>query len=325
MMSRGTRVIFRNPEGDAAAAAGAAGDAGAAAAVDWRAAVAGDDKAALDALKGVEHPGDLVKAYQGQVNWREGIAGDNADRLKTLERFTSPKQIYDSYEALRTRVSKGELKAVTPFPDKGTAEQQSQWRAENGVPPDGKYEIKLADGLVIGEHDKPVIEAFQKFAHDTNLPSNVVNAVVNWQFQQQAVRQEAAKAEFDAKRNDVTAALSHEWGAEYKPNLNKIAAVLDAYIPAEQTELKQQVGNAIATNAHFARMMAAIAMEMNPAGALVPGDRAATESTVVDGLKAIEKTMATNRKAYDKDEAMQTRYRELIGAYHKITGKEWGR
>lgn len=319
MKIRNGWTVLMKPEGDPPAG-------GAAPASDWRAAIAGADTTAMEALKGVEDPRELYKAYESRTKWREEIAGENKDALKTLERFASPKAIYESYEQLRGRVSKGELKAVAPFPKTGTPEQQNAWRQENGIPeaPD-KYEIKLPDGMVIGEADKPIVENFTKFAHERNLPAGAVNDVVNWHFQQQVAAQEAARADFDAKKTETAATLGQEWGAEYKPNMNKIEGLLDSTIPADQADLKTSIKNAIATNPHFARHYAALALQLNPAGTLVPGDRGANEGTVTDELKKIETLMRTDRKKYDGDRAMQDRYLALITGYQKLTGKDWGR
>src|SRR3990172_7441397 len=112
-------------------AGGSAGGSGAGSAgagnepPDWRAAVAAGDKDVLEGLKTVEHPRALYNAHVKTTKWREQLAGDNPDDLKTLERFASPKVVWDGYKEFRTKLSKGELKAVTPFPEKGTPEQQA--------------------------------------------------------------------------------------------------------------------------------------------------------------------------------------------------------
>lgn len=267
-----------------------------------------------------------MQSHTQVAKWREAIAGDNPDALKTLERFASPKALFDSYAELRGRMAKGELKNAAAFPAKGTAEQQAAWRAENGVPPEpGKYEITLPEGVKITAADKPLIDGFQKFAFEKNLPAAVTNDVVNWYFASQAAQQEAAQEQFETQRTETAATLGEEWGPEYKANLNKIQGVIDATVPAEQKELKALINRAIQTNAHFARHYAAIALQLNPAGTLVPGDRGANEGSIVDGIKEIQKTMRTKRAEYDNDPAMQKRYRDLLGAYEKVAGKEWGR
>lgn len=267
-----------------------------------------------------------MQSHTQVAKWREAIAGDNPDALKTLERFASPKALFDSYAELRGRMAKGELKNAAAFPAKGTAEQQAAWRAENGIPPEpGKYDITLPEGVKIAAADKPLIDGFTKFAFEKNLPAAVANDVVNWYFASQVAQQEAAQEQFESQRTETAATLGEEWGPEYKANLNKIQGVIDATVPAEQKDLKALINRAIQTNAHFARHYAAIALQLNPAGTLVPGDRGANEGSITDGIKEIEKTMRTKRAEYDKDPAMQKRYRDLLGAYEKVAGKEWGR
>lgn len=287
---------------------------------------------------------DQVMAYHGQVNktlgehvskaltkandsrdWRKEVAGDNPDALKTLERFASPKALYESYDQFRTRLSKGELKAVTAFPDKGTAEQQQAWRAENGIPESPeKYEWKLPKGMVIGEQDKPVLESLAKHAHAKNVPAAYANEVVSWYMEERVALQETKRAEFEKQKTETAAALGQEWGADYKPNLNKIDGLLDSTIPADQGELKTLIKNAIATNPHFARHYAQIALEMNPTGTNTGIDRGANEGNLVDSIKEIEKVIRSDRAKYDKDDGMRKRYRDLLSGYQRMTGKEWG-
>lgn len=312
------------PAGGAAAADAGKGGA-AAGAADWRAAIAGDDKTILEALKTVEDPKALVQSHTQVTKWRETIAGDNPDALKTLERFASPKALYDSYSELRAKVSKGELKATTAFPEKGTPEQQAAWRKEAGIPeaPD-KYEIKLPTGVEITDADKPMIEGFTKFAHGKNLPPTAVNDVVNWYFANQIQQEEKALERFETAKSETTATLAQEWGGEFKANLNKIQGVIDSTIPADQKELKEAINRAIATNPSFARHYATIALQLNPAGTLVPGDRGANEASIADEIKKIDVVMRTKRREYDRDEKMQSRYRDLLTAYERMTGKNWG-
>lgn len=292
---------------------------------DWRAAVAAGDKDVLEGLKTVEHPRALYDAHVKTTKWRESLAGDNPDDLKTLERFASPKVVWDGYKEFRTKLSKGELKAVTPYPEKGTEEQKGEWRSQNGVPATpGDYKFELPAGMVIGEEDKPAIASLTKYAHSKNLPNSSVNEVVNWYFNERAERQEASRANFEEQKKNTTSELAAEWGPDYKGNFNRIQGVLDSTIPADQGDLKNLINNALATNAHFARHYAAIALQLNPASTLVPGDHGANEGSVVDEIKKIETSMRKDRSAYNKDEGVQTRYRDLIGAYQRLTGKEWG-
>ena len=306
-------------EGDAG---GGEGDAGKGA-VDWRTTFAGEDTVVLESLKDIE-PKMLLDAHTNQAKWRENLAGDNKDALKTLERFASPKALWESYDTLRGRMAKGELKNATVYPDKGTVEQQAAWRVENGIPAEpGKYEITIPENA--SDADKMAVEGLAKLAFEKNLPAGAAGAAAEWYFADKAEREETAHTQFEQSRSDTAAQLGQEWGPEYKANLNKIQGVIDSTIPGDQAELKSLINKAISTNAHFAKHYAAIALQLNPSGTLVPGDRGANEGSVSDEIRKIEATMRSDRAAYNKDDGMQSRYRDLLEGYGKLTGKEWGR
>lgn len=265
-------------------------------------------------------------AERASAKWRESIAGDDKAHLETLNRFASPKALYDSYHSLRTKLSTGELKAVTPYPDKGTPEEQGAWRQANQIPEKPEaYEIKLPTNLKLTETDQPAVEGFKKFAHENHLPAGTVNSVVSWFAQTRTANAEAAAQQQEELKQQTAAALGKEWGADYNPNMNRIKGLLQQTLPGDEAgqALSARILAAVETDPMFARHYAAMALELNPAGALVSGDRGATEGTIIDELKKIDTMMGTNRSAYDKDEKAQSRYRELLTGYEKLTGKQW--
>jgi hypothetical protein len=81
-------------------------------------------------------------------------------------------------------------------------------------------------------------------------------------------------------------------------------------------------GTMLLNNPHAMKWLVDVSRQFNPAGVVIPGGGNMQQS-VVDELGAIDKLMAENRTAYNKDEAKQARYRELLGAYTKLTGKDW--
>lgn len=268
---------------------------------------------------------ESTAAERSQAKWRENIAGEDKTHLETLNRFASPKALYDSYHALRTKVSNGELKSITPFPATGTPEEQAAWRGSNGIPVDGKYEIKLPAGMELAEADRANVEGFSKYAHEHNMPAGVVNDVVGWWAGARAQAQTQAAEQFKQQELDTAAQLGKEWGADYKPNMNRIEGMLAQTLPNDEAgkAMQDKIMRTVKTDPLFARHYAQLALELNPAGALVGGDRGATEGSIVDELKKIDLTMRGNRKAYDADPAMQERYRTLLTGYNKVTGKDW--
>lgn len=255
-------------------------------------------------------------------NWRDMISSDEKHK-KTLDRFASPKALYESYESLRGRVSNGELKAVTPFPDKGTDEQKAQWRAENGVPAKVEdYDLKFENGLVIGEADKPLIDGFLKNALDKNMPTTHAKAAVEFYYKAQEEAQAAREKTDGEFRKASEDALRAEWGAEFRTNVNRIGALLDATGPAG---LKDQLmtarladGSVLGNNPAALRWLADVARQLNPVATVVPNAGANVATAIDDEIKQIETTMRKDRKAYNLDTKMQARYMELLTARERV-------
>lgn len=343
-MADGRRWVYQSPEGDGAGtggAGGAGGEAGGGQAAGGGAQGGGafadvnaartfvreliPDDAIVSAIpddKAVGFATHLKSRFddagkQFPADWRKMIAADNPEHLKTLERFATPKALYDSYGALRSKLASGELKPVTPFPEKGTAEEQTAWRLTNGVPesPD-KYEIKLSDGRVLGEEDAPMLESFKKYAHSKHMPSAAVSAALDFYAQDReriAAERSQKDAEFRAQAEDT---LRSEWGPDYRANLGRIQMLLGS-APKEVSQLL--AGSRLADGTPFGNhpgvlnWLADLSRQVNPAGVVIPNDGTMAKS-VEDEIASIEKVMRENRAAYNKDEKMQARLRDLYDA-----------
>jgi len=117
-------------------------------------------------------------------NWRERFSSGDEKKAALAARYTSPEATFDALIAAQNKISSGNLKEVKPFPMKGTPDEQNVWRKENNLPesPD-KY--NLGEGVVIGESDKPYIDAFLKTAHAKNMTNEQVSAAIDWHFDNQ--------------------------------------------------------------------------------------------------------------------------------------------
>ena len=257
-------------------------------------------------------------------DWKQRMAKDNPDALKTLERFNDPTAVWDSYAALRGKLSSGELKAVTPYPKDGTPEQQTAWRAEQGIPTDPKgYKVELPAGVVLGEDDQPYVDGFLQHAHKSNLPPQAVNAALTWWGEERARRAEAAAVANAQVKQETEDKLRSAWGEEFRPTMNRIQSLLDANLPAG-SELRGKILNTVDTSAEFANLMASIATQINPVPSL-PGAGAESQvSSIGDWLSKADKMMRTDRKAYNNSEYSRD-YGKYATAYKSHTGKEWGK
>lgn len=258
------------------------------------------------------HVQEAIKA-RGDFSpeWRKALAGEDADELKRLERFQTPKDLHKSYRELATKLSKGELKSVAPYPEKGTDEQKALWRTEQGIPdtPEG-YKVELKQGQVLGDDDKPIVDSYLKYAHEHNITPGLVNANVQWFLDH---REEAAATNAEnikVQERDTEDALREDWGTEnYRGKMNNIQGLLDATITDET--MKKAFGNSIKRNVEFAKWIDGIAFQLNPHGVLVGHDHASQAKSIEDEIGKFEKMMKENRTEYNK-EANQTRYRALL-------------
>jgi len=253
-------------------------------------------------------------------DWRKQIAGEDEKELKLIGRYATPADVWKKARALEQRMSSGELK--TSLPKDAKPEEIAQWRKDNGIPetPD-KYDLKLDNNIVIGEEDKPFVDEFLKNAHNSNMTPSQAKAAVQSYYEVQAKQAEARAAKDETDRVDTLDKLNAEWGNSFRPNINMVGGILSRF-PADVQEAIKSArlpdGTALFNNPDVLRGFVAMALEINPAGTLVPSGTGDVAKGIEEQIKAIETTMKNNRSAYNKDEKMQANYRELIAARQKI-------
>lgn len=252
------------------------------------------------------------------ADWRDSMAGEDKDFRKRLDRFTDPGAFAKSYRALEQKLSSGELKAVTPFPDKGTAEQQAEWRKTNGVPEKAEaYEIKLPNGMVPGEADKPGLERLAKHAHARNWSADQYNAVLEAYY----AETDAATAQRDAADGDFRQssedALRTDWGPDYRRNVNAVHNLMSAWPEDVRKELlggRTAGGRLIGDHPGLLKTLAQMSLDINPAATVLPSDFAGVGKSVDGELAEIRKFRQESPDKYDADKAMQARELKLIEA-----------
>lgn len=263
------------------------------------------------------------KAIEGDwaPDWREKIAGTDEKLLGRLSRYASPKAVTEALVSVQNRISAGELRGA--LPKNATEEQTKLWRSENGIPesPD-KYELKLADGLVIGTEDKPLIDNLLKSVHEANGNGAVASKVVEFYFAQV---ERAEQQRHDADRvaaQTAQDALNAEWGTEFRPNMNAIEGLLGT-MPQDVKDLfkfgRLSDQTPIMGNADVIRWLNGLSRQINPVSTLIPNAGANMAGAIDDEIKKYETNMAAPKgtpasKAYWDDPKAQERYRELLTA-----------
>ena len=255
-------------------------------------------------------------------DWRSKISSDEK-QLKTLERFASPKAMYDSYMALRQKIDSGEIKATSSYPNEGTEEEQSAWRTENGIPEKPEdYQLTYGDGLVIGEEDKELVDTFLKSAHDDNMPPQHVNSALRWYYDFQEKQQDVREQQDASTLTATEDGLRTEWGQDYRKNINLMNGLVQT-MPSDLQPLfagaRLADGTALLNHPDMARWLVDNARTINPVASVVPNAGANVASAISDEIATIEKFMQDDRKAYNKDDKMQARLRDLYDARERAT------
>lgn len=203
--------------------------------------VAGEKKAAE---KAVDRTAE-IKAMRESLA-KHASAGDKKaydKELKRMERLgiEKPEQIYGLWRELERWRDEGNLIKV-PGKD-AKPEDKAAFNKAMNVPekPEGYMEhIKLENGAVIGEADKPNLQSFLGAAHEAGAPPNVTNRLVNWYYAQQ--EEAAAKLDEDDHtfRVESERAMKEELGPALKRHINALPSLF-ADAPGG-TDLKNEKG-----------------------------------------------------------------------------------
>lgn len=272
-------------------------------------------KPATTVATGAAAKEEVVEAYW-KDDWRDRIAG-TADKRnparKDLERYADPAALYNSHRELRSWRDQGGY--FKPLTDKSTPEEVALYRRTMDVPetPEGYFDkIKLSDGAVIGDADKPLVESFAKAVHGVNAPPSVVNATLDWYYKNQEEQAAQLDAADERNRSEAVKELKTDWGAQYDRNVNAIATLfsnapdglLDSLLMGRTAD-----GRLIGDDPRIVRLMVGWAREINPMATLVDG-RSGDPST---RLEEIRKMMVSDPDKY-WSAAVQAEEQQLISA-----------
>lgn len=222
-------------------------------------------------------------------------------------------------------------KAVTPITKDSTPEEVKAYREAYGIPEkaDG-YEINLPDGVIVGEVDKPLVDAFLEVAHEHNIPPSAANAIIAKQLELQNKMIEEQEATDEADREAALGELQSPdtgWGSETKLNKNMINAMLDQ-APEGVKDLVVNArladGTLLANHAPTLKWLASVARELNPTATLTPGNTDNTVTSIQSRLTTLEKMMGDSKSDYWKGSgapALQEEYRQLVAKRDLIAGR----
>lgn len=251
--------------------------------------------------------------------------------MKRLERISGPEGLYGMYRELEGRFSEGGL---LKLPGKtAKPEEIAAFHKALGVPEKAEdyfKDVKLANGAVIGEADKPLLDTFAGELHKVGATPAVMNAAINWYYAQQEAQAAGLDAADDGYRRESEAALKEELGPTYKRLVNSIGSLF-AGAPGG-TDVKNENslfarlmggrmadGKVIGNDPDVVRFLVSMVKEIRPLET-VTEDGQQGGLSVNEEIKKIEKIMREDRRDYDKNYA--PRYSELLAAREKNRARQ---
>jgi hypothetical protein len=259
-------------------------------------------------------------------DWRARLAGEDKADLKRLDRYQSPKGLWTKIKNLEKTLS--EKSADKPRPADTDADALKTWREERGVPETAESYIenlKMPSGKQLGDTDKPIAEHYAQFAHKHDIPQDAVNKNVEWYYNYLEHLQGQQAEEDDTFHDTSVDALKEEWGVgDYKRNINSIGVLFaDAPDGIKETVMASRTpeGRLLGDDPTILKWLAGVAKEAKPGATLVPASSGGGIKGVESRIKEIETAMRTDRRSYNQNEAMQQEYRELIEARDRLKSR----
>ena len=211
-------------------------------------------------------------------------AGDKKalkQELRRLERVRDIKSLWGMYRELEGKFTSGGL---VKLPGKDAKpEEIAAFHKALGVPekPEEYFkQVKLENGAVIGEADKPLVDGFAAAVHKSGATPEMVNAALNWYYANQGEQAAALDEGDDTFRREAEKALKDELGPAFKRKTNAIASLF-ATAPGG-TDIKNENslyarmmggrmadGRIIGNDPDMVRFLVGLVSEVNPAATVV--------------------------------------------------------
>lgn len=260
-----------------------------------------------------------------QPDWREDwldkIAGDDEKVKNQLSKYASPKAVAEALIAAQKKIST--YKPEVTLPEKPTDEDIAKYRKAYGIPekPEG-YDIKLENGIVLGEVDKPLLDKFKEKMHAMHAKPEEVKRAVQAHFENLQAENEAITARMTEQKTKAEDELRGEWGDKFRQNANVINNFLHNKFGEEvaQSLLSAVLsdGTVLQNNPKVLRSLLTIANDIDPI-ATIGGSSGTSAQSIDEEIKSLEHIIATDPDKYWNDQRKVDRYAELKNVKQRLS------
>lgn len=265
---------------------------------------------------------------------KHASAGDEKaykKELARLERISNVESLYGAYRDLEAKFSQGGLVKIPgkdAKPEEITAfAKQLGWTDK---PEEMIAQIKLEDGMVIGDADKPMLTGFLGAVHGATSAQDFASKATAWYYRTQEEAAAIQDEQDDTFRRESERALKEEHGPAFARKTNAIASIFatapggaDAKNPNSMFSRimggRTADGRLIGNDPTVVNWLIGLVNEVNPAATVVE-DGNQSGVTIDTELAQIQGLRQSDPKKYWSNE-VQARELELITAKSKIQAR----
>lgn len=156
--------------------------------------------------------------------------------MSEVSRFKSAGDI--GKELLRQKQELSKRMEGGAYPEKGTPEQQAQWRKANGVPDAGTldaYGVKAPDGYEMSNVEKAALGELATRLYGKHVPAGVMGEITDTFFRAQAANQQMLNELDNEKNKEGRSAFDKEHGRDAEQYLAVANAAFEKIVPDETT------------------------------------------------------------------------------------------
>ena len=217
-----------------------------------------------------------------------------------------------------------------------TDEEKAAWRTEMGLPlkPEAMVEaLKLPDGRILGEDDKPVAEAFAKQLFAAGGNQDTFNATLAWYYDQLEEAQASQSETDEGYQQESRVALKEEFGTDFRRNINVVKTLFNDVPGAlEEGGLFHRImssrdaeGHVLGDNPDMIKFLVNLAYEVNPVARVTPAGQGSGGIDVGKRLTELVGMMGDPASDYWKrgpvGDAIQKEYRDLVEVQNKVAAR----
>ena len=250
------------------------------------------------------------------ADWRAKLSKGDEKVLKRLERYASEADVANALIHAQDRIAKG----IKPELAKdATPEQVTEYRKALGIPEKPEeYKVELANGRVIGDEDRPLVDQFLKDMHAAHTPPAQVNALLNSYYALQDRQVEAREDQDIDQKEACTTELKEAYGPEHRENMRAVNGFLDSLptgVGDAMREARMADGTLLFNHAPTVRALVQLTKDLNPAATIVPGSAGNAAKTLNEKLAEFDTLIRTR----DLTPAERKAHTELIEVRDRMT------